>query len=141
MISNFLFSNTKISLIKTSLDASMMRHTAISNNIANVNTPNFKKQEVRFEDELSRAMETGTFKGRTTNPLHIPIGGNLQAESIKPKMVTIGETSMRNDGNNVDIDEEMSNLSKNTINYRTLASALEGELTKISTTITKAARV
>lgn len=141
MISNFLFSNTKLNVIKNSMDASMMRHAALSNNISNVNTPGYKKQEVKFEEELSRAMDQNAFTGRRTHPLHVQIGGGTAAESVTPRTITIGQTSMRNDGNNVDIDEEMANLSKNTINYRALTTALEGELTKISTTITKAARV
>ncbi len=140
MISDFLFSNTKMSLVHRSLDVSMLRHGAISNNIANVNTPNFKKQEVTFEDELCRAMSSDGFRGHVTNPKHILIGAG-SIKSVQPKLITNGRTSMRNDGNNIDIDEEMSMLSKNTVAYRALSSAMEGELTKISQAITKAGRV
>lgn len=140
MISDFLFSNTKMSLVKRSLDTAMLRHGVISNNIANVNTPNFKKQEVTFEDELNRAMSSDGFRGRVTSAKHIPIGAG-SINSVQPKIIMNGRTSMRNDGNNIDIDEEMSMLSKNTVTYRALASAMEGELTKISQAITKAGRV
>ncbi len=140
MISDFLFSNTKMSLVKRSLDTAMLRHSVISNNIANVNTPNFKKQEVTFEDELNLAMSSDGFKGRITNSRHIPIGAG-SINSIQPKITMNGRTSMRNDGNNVDVDEEMATLSKNTVAYRALSSAMEGELTKISQAITKAGRV
>jgi len=140
MIRDFLFSNPRINYIKHSMDVSMMRHEVISNNIANVNTPNFKKQEVSFEDQLSKAMDAESFRGRKTNPKHITIGAGSVSE-VKPKLITIKDQSMRNDGNSVDVDEEMANLSKNTIQYRTLASAMDNELTKISQAITKAGRV
>jgi len=140
MIRDFLFSNPKMAYVKQSMDVSMMRHEAISNNIANVNTPNYKKQEVAFEDELAKALDSQSFKGRTTNVKHIPIGAS-SAGRITPKLITVKDQSMRNDGNNVDIDEEMANLSKNTIQYRTLASVLDNELTRINLAITRAGRV
>lgn len=140
MIRDFLFSNPKMAYVKQSMDVSMMRHEAISNNIANVNTPNYKKQEVAFEDELAKALDSQSFKGRTTNVKHIPIGAS-SAGRITPKLITVKDQSMRNDGNNVDMDEEMANLSKNTIQYRTLASVLDNELTRINLAITRAGRV
>ncbi len=140
MIRDFLFSNPKMAYIKQSMDVSMMRHEAISNNISNVNTPNYKKQEVTFEDELAKALDSQSFKGRRTNAKHIPIGASSSGE-VKPKLITVKDQSMRNDGNNVDMDEEMANLSKNTIQYRTLASVLDNELTKINLAITRAGRV
>lgn len=139
MISNFIFSNTNIFHIKQSLDASMLRHEVISNNIANVNTPNYKKQEVTFEDELIKALDNKGFKGKKTHPKHITIGYDNPI-FVKPKIVTNKDISMRNDENNVDIDEEMANLSKNAIQYRTLASVLDGELTKINNAISRSGR-
>lgn len=139
MISDFLFSGQKLNLVKRSMDAAMLRHGVISNNIANVNTPNFKKQEVVFEETLAKAMDATGFHGKTTHPRHIQIGSGALG-AVTPKLVVNGRTSMRNDGNNVDIDEEMATLSKNTINYRALSSALDGELTKINQAITKLAR-
>ncbi|HPG58767.1 MAG TPA: flagellar basal body rod protein FlgB [Candidatus Wallbacteria bacterium] len=140
MIRDFLFSNPKLAYIKQSMDVSMMRHEAISNNISNVNTPNYKKQEVTFEDELAKALDSQSFKGRKTNFRHLTIGAGSASEA-KPKLITVKDQSMRNDGNNVDVDEEMANLSKNTIQYRTLASVLDNELTKINLAITRAGRV
>ena len=122
------------------MDASMMRQDAISNNIANINTPGYKKQEVSFEDELAKALESKGFQGRVTNQKHVQIGSGF-AGTVRPQVMTIDKTSMRNDGNNIDIDEEMANLSKNTIVYRTYSTALENELAKISQAISKAARV
>ncbi len=140
MIRDFLFSNPKMAYIKRSMDVSMMRHEVISNNIANVNTPYYKKQTVNFEDELAKALDSGSFKGRTTNAKHLPIGAQA-ASHVEAEVAVVKDQSMRNDGNNVDIDEEMANLSKNTIQYRTLASALDNELTKINLAITRAGRV
>lgn len=140
MIRDFLFSDPRLAYVKQSMDVSMMRHDAISNNIANVNTPNYKKQEVTFEDELAKALDSQSFRGRKTNEKHVIIGSGSASEA-KPKLITVKDQSMRNDGNNVDIDEEMANLSKNTIQYRTLASVLDNELTKINLAITRAGRV
>ncbi len=134
LIGNILFDKT-MALLKQGLEAASLRNNVIANNMANVDTPGFKKSQVVFEEELRKAVgQEGRIKGIVTNEKHIPISGSSGAE-IKPKVVLSNDNSMRNDGNNVDIDREMAALAKNTMMYTALVQALNGELQKIRTAI------
>lgn len=100
------------------LKASTLRHKVISNNIANVNTPGFKKSEVEFESLLA-AQLNGNTDGKLqmvrTHDTHFPM--EEQKEPLMPRIHLIEDTNMRVDRNNVDIDEEMAKLAKNNIYY------------------------
>lgn len=102
-----LFSSKRV--VEKALDASWLRNEAISNNIANADTPGYKKKTVAFEEYLAKAVNE---KGRIDPQKleSIPIKINSSHSSLK----------MRIDENNVDIDVEMSNLAKNTIKYEAL---------------------
>ncbi|MHB1394951.1 MAG: flagellar basal body rod protein FlgB [Clostridia bacterium] len=89
-------------IVHTALDAAWLRNEVISQNIANVNTPGYKKKSVVFEELLNNAM----------NENKLP----------DIKVVENSNTSSRRDGNNVDIDIEMAELAKNTIRYNALVS-------------------
>nr|WP_170312193.1 flagellar basal body rod protein FlgB [Paenibacillus sacheonensis] len=99
------------------LNAAEMRQRVISNNIANVDTPKFKRSEVVFEQLLEQSMGSGRFQiaGKRTDPRHIPIGSS---GTVPQAQIVTNETSvMNNDVNNVDVDREMSLLAKNQLNY------------------------
>lgn len=99
----------------TALDGLAARHAAISDNIANVNTPGYKRKDVVFEEALARALDDC---GRS------PCGGRLPA--IEPRLVRETGTSLRADGNNVDIDREAVALADNALRYQTLAQYVGG---------------
>lgn len=99
-------------LIKKSLDASALRQKVISHNLANINTRGFKRSEVIFEDELKDKLKSN--------------GNNL--DSIEPEVVKDESTSMRLDGNNVDLDYEMSNQAANSLLYYTLVSQANAKI-------------
>lgn len=105
-----------LNVLGQALQASNIRQGVISNNIANVNTPNFKKSEVVFEDELAKALFPGSDKLQLTRTRdnHLPLDGS---HVISPKINLIDNTTMRTDGNNVDVDVEMAELAKNNIYY------------------------
>ncbi|EFM13051.1 flagellar basal-body rod protein FlgB [Paenibacillus curdlanolyticus YK9] len=103
--------------LETAIQSAETRQKVISDNIANVDTPNFKRSEVLFEDLLADAMGTNEKKiaGIRTNARHIPIG---QSSSIPtPEVVLDENNSINNNGNNVDIDREMTLLAKNQLAY------------------------
>lgn len=118
------------------LAAANLRQEVISNNIANVNTPNFKKSDVVFESLLAK--ELGMDDGKAlplvrTHDRHLPVApiGGAQA--------TIAEddtTTMRVDNNNVDIDIEMASLAKNQLYYNAMATQLGGYVSKLRNVIT-----
>jgi flagellar basal-body rod protein FlgB len=113
-------------LLKKSLNASAERSRVIAHNIANVNTKGFKASKVVFEDKLNSILNNESIGLKTTASNHINDGSTLstlQSEVKKDK-----STSMRIDGNNVDIDNEMTNLAANTILYNALVSQANSKI-------------
>lgn len=134
MIENLLF-NKNMDLMQKELNAISLRNKVYANNIANIETPGFKRSDVVFEDELKKAIDqSGKITGFRTNEKHIPIGGTSDTE-VEPSIVQDNFTSMRNDGNNVDIDREMALQAENTIKYSAVSQALNGEFLKIKSAI------
>lgn len=117
----------RIDLIKKALDASWMKNEAISANIANVNTPGYKRKTVEFDSVLKDYLsESAGPRMTVTNPKHFPISGGTQ--SLNPEMSTVEDTSFRLDQNNVNIDVEMSEYSKNLIKYNALIQQVSGQI-------------
>lgn len=93
--------------IHKALDGLQKRNEASAQNIANVNTPNYKRKHVQFEEELKAAINNKNFK-------------KSDAHKIEVKVIEDTSTSNRKDGNNVNIDTEMAELAKNTISYNAM---------------------
>jgi flagellar basal-body rod protein FlgB len=116
------------------MSASSLRHKVISNNIANVNTPGFKKSEVAFEQILQQNMGNDeNIPLVRTNTQHLPIRKSLT--EIAPQIHTINTTSFRNDENNVDIDIEMAEMAKNNIYYDAVAQQMTKYFTNMKSVI------
>ena len=119
-------------VLEKALSASSLRHKTISNNIANVNTPKFKRSEVLFEDILQQKMSgTQQLDLAKTNEKHI----STQSQALAPTMRMVADNSFRTDGNNVDIDIEMANMAKNSIYYDALAQQLSRYFTTLKSVI------
>lgn len=110
-------------LLKKGLDASSLRSRSISNNIANINTKGYKRQYVTFEESLKESIDNISLK--TDNDKHISSGSEYG--EIKTKVDN--SSSMREDGNNVDIDNEMVNQAANTLMYNALVTQANSRLT------------
>lgn len=118
-----LINTPSISLLEKSLSAANLRQNVLSNNIANIDTVNFKRSDVSFADQLQAAMNGNQLVGQTTDPRHIPIGTS-NIDEVQPTVYTDNTTSLRSDGNNVDIDAEMANLASNQILYDAVTQQL-----------------
>jgi flagellar basal-body rod protein FlgB len=93
-------------LIQLLLDASVRRQRVIARNLANVDTPGYRAQDVRFSDDLARALRRGEA---------VPPGA--------PGIETVDrEGPAKPDGNSVDLDRELSELSSNALAYQTLVT-------------------
>ncbi|WBW95435.1 flagellar basal body rod protein FlgB [Oceanirhabdus sp. W0125-5] len=110
--------NNTYSLLKQGLDAASLRGRVISNNIANVNTKGYKKFKVQFEESLNSS--STTFK--RTSEKHLSLNGNSTDSGVRVVRDETGE--MRTDGNNVDIDNEMTNLAANTLKFNAMVSEM-----------------
>lgn len=133
-----LTNNSKV--LEKSLDAAWLRNEAISQNIANVDTPRYKRKTVGFEEYLNEAMESSKIKGFRTDPRHFPVG-QRNIDDIEIKVSEDNKSlSMRLDGNNVDIDNEMASMAKNTIKYNVLIQRLNEGFKRIKSVISEGGR-
>jgi len=132
----FPLNKPEFTLLARSLDASNLRHKVISNNVANVDTPLFKRSNVVFEDLLRREMDQTMpqLEGYRTDPRHIPIG-RQQPAGVTPQVEVDNSTSINNNMNNVDIDYEMSLLAKNQLAYYTVVGQINHEFKAYRTAI------
>ncbi len=124
-------------VLEKALDATWLRNEVISQNMANVDTPQYKRKTVQFEEFLNSAMDQKGIKGFTTNERHIPVG-KANIDKI-PLRVTEDNQALNNrlDGNTVDIENEMASLAKNYIQYNTLTQKLNGEFRKLKSVISE----
>jgi flagellar basal-body rod protein FlgB len=117
-------------LLEKSIDVESLRRKVIANNISNVDVPHFKRSEVNFESELKRAIYENKYKKENSYPTrmsdkkHIPFNIQRNIKGVSPRINLDYSTSLRNDGNNVDIEKEMVDASKNQMRYNALITKL-----------------
>ncbi|MCM8710966.1 flagellar basal body rod protein FlgB [Clostridium sp. SYSU_GA19001] len=121
-MSNLSISDNVYSLLKKSLDASSIRGKIIANNIANINTKGYKRYTVSFEENLKESLQS--FAMKTTDKRHI----NDEDTFGEIKITQDTASSMREDGNNVDIDNEMANQAANNLIYNALISQVNSRI-------------
>jgi flagellar basal-body rod protein FlgB len=118
--------DSSISGIHDWLSGLSRRQSAISDNIANIDTPGYIRKEVPFEAELRRAQGQGTQLLATTDPRHIAAAGTASNQLGMQQVQQL--TSSRRDGNDVDIDSEMVSLAETQMQYQAATSALNTKL-------------
>ena len=117
-----------ITALSQALDLGSARVTAISNNISNLNTPRFKRQDATFAALLNSASAGDDVAENVTDPRHL----TLEAGSAdRPTMTTQQSGQMRLDGNNVDIDAETSRLAAAEIYYQGASQLLAGQFSSL----------
>lgn len=118
-----------INVLDKAADASWARNTLISNNIANVDTPNYKRKDIQFETYLTAALSGGDSLDKSV--------ANLDLSTLNgTTYVDNSSLSYRFDGNNVDISTENAELAKNQIRYYTLLDSITQEFSRIRTALT-----
>lgn len=126
MFQDTLFMKTQDILHQT-MNASMVKRKVISDNIANVDVPHFKRSEVIFESAMNRALESEKIEAEKAAPTqisderHIQFFKPLDYREVKPKVNIDYLTTMRPDGNNVDIEKEIVESTKNQMTYMFVA--------------------
>ena len=131
-----LFGNN-FTILEKSMDAYTKRAEALADNIANVNTPNYKRKDVQFESFLQKALyEDGTTViGRRTDEKHFKIGIENKLDSLETSFVEDKNTKMRYDGNNVDIEIEKVEQTKNNIRYQFATNRISQNFTVLRSVI------
>ena len=116
------------------------RNTAIANNIANADTPGYKRVDVSFESALADAVDADRDR------LKMDVGSSIAAidgsdvtrrvDEVAPNVMSTDTTTMRVDGSNVDPDDEMARLSENQLASTTVVSLLDKRFAQFRTAIT-----
>lgn len=119
-----------INVLNKAANASWLRDELLSNNLANVNTPNYKRKDVQFESYLMTAVAGGDSLDDNID--------NLDLNAINPTTYTeFAGLSYRLDGNNVDIDTESAELAKNQIRYYALIDSMNQEFSRIKMVLSR----
>ena len=115
LVRNLILNKTSIPLLNKVLNVTSLRHRAISNNISNVNTVNYKRKEVDFASYLKAAVVPPAVVGSKTNSRHMPVGNPKPL--AKPKILEQDPGPNTTGINNVDVDQEMADLAENHLMY------------------------
>jgi flagellar basal-body rod protein FlgB len=119
-----------VDIQKIGLDGSWMRNEAIANNMANVNTPGYKRQDVSFENLLKDYLDQNQIGLKTTNSRHLELHGGMSGD-LEPELTRESQTSFRKDKNNVDMDIEMAEMTKNSLYYNSLVTQVNNQFRRI----------
>lgn len=119
-----------INLQKRALDASWLRQSVLSENIANINTPGYKRKDVVFDTMLEDFLSGSRASLVTTNPKHM--GGAVIGE---PTVSVEDRTNLRLDGNNVNIDTEMAEIAQNSIKYNAMTTDVNNQIRRLKAAI------
>ncbi len=123
-----------VDLLQRNMAVSTLRREVIANNIANAETPNFKRSDVSFEAELSRALASEKAPksiGVTTHKEHIPFSRVTDYRTVGPKISLDYLTTSKNNGNNVDVEVELLNSTENQMMYELMTSAVSHQFRQI----------
>lgn len=119
-----------VNVLDKAADASWKRETVLANNIANVNTPGYKRKDLDFEGVLKQ--ELGRCK-HTSLDTKID---NLHMDHLNPSVYTdMSNYSYRLDGNNVDIDVEEVEYASEQIRYQGITAGINNEFNRMKTVI------
>ena len=119
--------DTTFNAAEKAMDLYYRRHAILAGNVANSETPGYRARELDFGGEIEKVLKQNAPQGsedlKKTNPLHMDVDGERGAKVVYDNSMTVGA-----DGNNVDIDTQMNELSQNGINYNQAARVLTMKL-------------
>jgi flagellar basal-body rod protein FlgB len=113
--------DTSLLAIERALVGASLRQRALANNLANANTPGFKRSDVDFHGVLAKALDDGV-----EGPAVSRVGFSLATDT---------RSAMRADGNNVDVDVETASLAENALDYQALVAVARARLQTIRSAI------
>ncbi|MCR5100081.1 MAG: flagellar basal body rod protein FlgB [Butyrivibrio sp.] len=119
-----------INVMDKAADASWLRNEVIANNIANVDTPGYKREDIAFEEELQKALGDSRYKSMDSKVSSV----NEKLNQLNPAVVQdYDDYSYRIDKNNVDIDTENVTLAANQLKYQGLMNCVTHEFNDLRT--------
>lgn len=124
-----------LDILQRTMDVSMLRHQVTANNIANADTPNFKRSQVNFEAELKRALDsenTSKPSAYLTHEKHIPFERVQNYRDVRPRRVLDYLSQADNNGNNVNMEEESMLLLQNQLRYSLLTQVVSNQFNRVN---------
>ncbi len=123
--------NSNFYTLKIAMDVAMLRQEIHAHNIANAETPGYKRKYVVFESIFQKAMNEKSIRLETTDPRHM----KGKPFPVKPIVKIDYSTSYRNDGNNVDIDREIVEMVENGLRYQVLSRLMSMNIDRYNTVL------
>lgn len=131
-----------VDLLQRAMDATSLRYNVSANNLANSETPNFKRSVVNFESELKRAFKSeydakNAFQLTRTDPRHFALNVPTDYKTIEPRRVLDYTTTEKANGNNVNAETEANNILQIQMQYRLLTALTNFEFSQVNTVMRK----
>ena len=124
-----------VDILQRTMDTSLLRREVISNNIANAETPDFKRSDVNFEAELKKALASEnkrTLPTRVTDSRHMSFNETTDYRSVRPRRVLDYLTTSKNNGNNVDIEQEVMMATQNQMMYELMSQSVAFQFSQVN---------
>ena len=124
-----------LDVLQRTMDTSLVRREVISNNIANAETPNFKRSDVSFETELRNALaseQKRSLPAKVTDEKHMSFNETTDYRSVRPRRVLDYLTTSKSNGNNVDIEQEMMMATQNQMMYELMTNSVSFQFSQIN---------
>ncbi len=125
-----------VGLLHRSMSAASLRRRVIADNMANSGVPNFKRSEINFESSLKRALDSEGYEPpvalKTANPRHIPLFRPTDWRDVEPRRILDYLSTTKNNGNNVDPEQELMDSLTNQLAYTMEAQALNHEFSQVN---------
>jgi flagellar basal-body rod protein FlgB len=117
------------------MDAATLRQQVLANNIANADTPNFKRSSLNFESELKRALESKNVRkpsAALTHEKHISFDRIQDYRDVRPHRFLDYLSQTDNNGNNVNAEQESMLLLQNQLRYGLLTRSISNQFTQLN---------
>ena len=125
-----------IDLLHRAMSASVVRREVIANNMTNAESFGFKRTDVNFESELKRALDTEKQKPAVeleqTHPMHFSNYKARDYRDVQIRRVLDYTTTDKNNGNNVNMEQESMLALKNQMAYTMYAKSVEFEFDQVN---------
>jgi len=125
-----------LDILHRSMDVSLIRRDVISNNISNSDTPHFKRSTINFETALKKALASerpsGNLQAVMTDPRHIPFERPADYREVMPRKTLDYLTTSKNNGNNVDIEQESMDALHNQLQYQLMSQVVNSHFNQIN---------
>jgi len=109
-----------VDLLQAGMKAEGARQKTIASNIANIETPGYRRVDIKFEELLTKALNSS---------------GTATIDDIEPEVYQPRDTSVRSNGNDVNMEAEVGNLVKNSLRYTAYVRLMQKKFAQIEAAI------